>query len=60
MADSAKFIEKAEKLVQKGRLDEAVQEYLLALAEEPNNESVVEIVAELYLRQGLAAKGQEC
>ncbi len=60
MPDSAKFIEKAEKLVQRGRLDEAVQEYLLALAEDPNNESVVEIVAELYLRQGLAAKGQEC
>jgi diguanylate cyclase (GGDEF)-like protein len=60
MPDSAKFIEKAEKLVQKGRLDEAVQEYLLALAEDPNNTAVVEIVAELYLRQGLSDKGQEC
>src|SRR5208282_1274422 len=39
---------------------EAVQAYLLALAEDPNNEGVVEVVAELYLRQGLSAKGQEC
>jgi len=60
MSYSAKLISKAEKLVQKGRLDEAVQEYLLALAEDPNNEGVVEVVAELYLRQGLSAKGQEC
>ncbi len=59
MPDSAKLIEKAEKLVQKGRLEDAVQEYLLALAEDPNNESVVEVVAELYLRQGLSAKAQE-
>src|SRR5579864_3597007 len=59
MADPSKFLEKAEKLVQKGKLDDAIQEYLQAIAADPNNLGIVEIVAELYLRQGQVAKVQE-
>src|ERR1022692_1505944 len=53
-------VEKAEKLVQQGKLEEGIQEYLQALAAEPGNEQVIETVAELYLRLGQPAKGQEC
>src|SRR5258707_7272281 len=59
MADTSKILEKAEKLVQKGKLDDAIQEYVQAIAADPNNQAIVEIVAELYLRQGHPAKGQE-
>ena len=53
-------VDKAEKLVQQGKLEEGIQEYLLALAAQPGNETLVEVVAELYLRLGQHAKGQEC
>jgi len=53
-------VDKAQKLVQQGKLEEGIQEYLLALAIEPGNELIVEVVAELYLRLGQPAKGQEC
>lgn len=60
MPDLSKRLEKAEKLVQKGKLADAIEEYLVAWKEDPNNDSVVEIVSELYLRQGEISKSQEC
>jgi tetratricopeptide (TPR) repeat protein/GGDEF domain-containing protein len=60
MPDANRHIERAEKLVQKGKLEDAIQEYLVALQEEPNNDGIVELVAELYLRAGQPHKGQEC
>ncbi len=60
MADAAKHIERAEKLIQKGKLTEAIEAYKLALQEDPNSDAVVEIVAELYQRVGQTSTAQEC
>lgn len=53
-------VKKAEQLVQQGKLEDGIQEYLLALAENPGHEQVIETVAELYLRLGQQSKGQDC
>src|SRR5258706_2602968 len=60
MADAAKHIERAEKLIQKGKLNEAIEAYKLALQEDPNSDGVVEVVAELYQRIGQTSTAQEC
>src|SRR5262245_27285851 len=60
MPDAAKHIERAEKLIQKGKLNEAIEAYKLALQEDPNSDAVVEIVAELYQRVGQTTTAQEC
>ncbi len=60
MPERSKHLEKAEKAVQKGKLGDALEEYLLAWKEEPNNDNLVEIISELYHRQGQPAKSQEC
>lgn len=60
MPDISKRLEKAEKYVQKGRLDAAIEEYLAAWKEDPNNDALVEVIAELYARQGQPAKALEC
>ena len=57
MAVINKHLEKAERLLQKGRLEAALEEYLLAWKEEPGNDAIIYTVAELYLRLN---KVQEC
>ena len=46
----SKHLEKAERLLQKGKLEAALEEYLLALKEDTTNDVIVYTVAELYLR----------
>lgn len=60
MPDISKRLERAEKYVQKGKLDAGLEEYLAAWKEDPNNDSLVEIIAELYSRQELPRNALEC
>src|SRR5271155_4548222 len=50
-AELAKRIERAEKLLQKGKAAEALEEYLLALREDPENDTVRQLTADLCLSQ---------
>src|SRR5271155_2241338 len=50
-AELAKRIERAEKLLQKGKAAEALEEYLLALREDPENDTVRQLAADLCLSQ---------
>jgi GGDEF domain-containing protein len=59
MPDTSKRLEKAEKLLHKGRLDEAVLECLAAWQEDQGNEAVGEMLADLYVRQANAAAALE-
>lgn len=52
MPDISKRLERAEKFLQKGRQDAALEEYLLALQEEPGNDTVRQTAADLCLAQG--------
>jgi diguanylate cyclase (GGDEF)-like protein len=49
MPDISKRLEKAEKFLQKGRQDAALEEYLAALQEDPGNEQVLQTSADLCL-----------
>ena len=48
--DKGKIIKKAEKLVKQGKLENAVQEYLKVLKDNPNDWAVVNIVGDLLVR----------
>jgi diguanylate cyclase (GGDEF)-like protein len=50
-AEQAKRIERAEKLLQKGKAAEALEEYLLALRDNPDNDTVRQLSADLCLSQ---------
>jgi diguanylate cyclase (GGDEF)-like protein len=50
-AELAKRIERAEKLLQKGKAAEALEEYLLALRDDPENDTVRQLAADLCLSQ---------
>src|SRR5271156_2795908 len=50
-AEMAKRIERAEKLLQKGKAAEALEEYLLALREDSENDTVRQLAADLCLSQ---------
>jgi diguanylate cyclase (GGDEF)-like protein len=52
MPDISKHLERAERHLQKGRQDAALEEYLQALREDPGNESVRQTAADLCLAQG--------
>ncbi len=60
MPDISKRLERAEKYVQKNKLDAAIEEYLAAWKEDPDNKSVVEMVAELYVQTNDPQKALEC
>lgn len=60
MASTSKRVEKAEKYVQKGKLADALDEYLRAFQEDPSNDSLAEIIAELYLRLNQPKKAIDC
>jgi len=49
MADIAKRLEKAEKYLQKGKTESALEEYLEILQEDPNNEAVRNSAADLCI-----------
>jgi diguanylate cyclase (GGDEF)-like protein len=50
-AELAKRIERAEKLLQKGKAAEALEEYLLALRDDTENDTVRQLAADLCLSQ---------
>src|SRR5258706_5089037 len=50
-AELAKRIERAEKLLQKGKAAEALEEYLLVLRDDPENDTVRQLAADLCLSQ---------
>ena len=50
-ADVARRAERAEKLLQKGKAGEALEEYLLALRDDPENDTVRQLSADLCLSQ---------
>jgi diguanylate cyclase (GGDEF)-like protein len=50
-ADLARRTERAEKLLQKGKAGEALEEYLLALRDDPDNDTVRQLTADLCLSQ---------
>jgi diguanylate cyclase (GGDEF)-like protein len=50
-AEQAKRIERAEKLLQKGKAPEALEEYLLAMRDDPENDTVRQLAADLCLSQ---------
>ncbi len=52
MSDVAKRLEKAEKYMQKGKTESALEEYLAILEEEPNNDNVRQTAAELCASLG--------
>ena len=52
MSENAKRIEKAERYLQKGKPDSALEEYLAILAEDPRNDSVRQTAADLCLTIG--------
>ena len=60
MASINKHIEKAERFLQKGRVDAALAEFLIAWKEEPDNDTLVQTVAELYLRQKKLKECRQC
>jgi len=59
MADLSKFYEKAEKALQKGKPDAALDCYLDALDQEPNDERSRESAADLYITLGEPSKAVE-
>jgi tetratricopeptide (TPR) repeat protein/GGDEF domain-containing protein len=60
MPDVSKRVQKAEKYLLKGKTLDALQEYLQAYQEDPSNDSLVEIIAELYLKQNQTERALEC
>jgi tetratricopeptide (TPR) repeat protein/GGDEF domain-containing protein len=60
MSGVNKHIEKAEKLLQKSKLDAALEEYLQAWKEEPSNDALVQTVADLYLRLNRLDESRKC
>ena len=60
MPDITKRLEKAEKYLQKNRLDAAIEQYLAAWKEDPHDDEVAEIAADLYVRQNHKNRALEC
>src|ERR1700727_27372 len=50
-AELTRRVERAEKLLQKGKAAEALEEYLLVLRDDPENDKVGELAADLCLSQ---------
>ena len=57
MPDISKRLEKAERYLQRGRTEAALEEYLAALDEDPRNDRVRHTAADLCLRCGRTAEG---
>ena len=57
MADISKRIEKAEKYLQKGKIDSALEEYLSILDEDPGNDAIRQTTADLFLQSNRSAEG---
>ena len=56
MADISKRIDKAEKYLQKGKIDSALEEYLSILDEDPGNDAIRQTTADLFLQSNRSAE----
>ena len=56
MADISKRLDKAEKYMQRGKPDAALEEYMSILRDEPRNEQVKQTAADLCLALGRGAE----
>lgn len=56
MADISKRIEKAEKYLQKGKIDSALEEYLSVLDDDPGNDAIRQTTADLFLQSNRQAE----
>ena len=56
----SKHLEKAERFLQKGKLEAALEEYLLAWKEDSTNDAVVQTVADLYQRLNKVNESRQC
>ena len=56
MADISKRIEKAEKYLQKGKIDSALEEYLSVLDQDPGNDAIRQTTADLFLQSNRQAE----
>src|SRR5689334_3945100 len=55
-----KHLEKAERLLQKGKLDGALEELLIARKEEPSNDAIVLVVADTYKKLNRLRECRQC
>ena len=60
MAVANKHLEKAERLLQKGKHEAALEEYLLAWHEEPESDAIVYTIAELYQKLNRSTESHDC
>jgi diguanylate cyclase (GGDEF)-like protein len=60
MAVANKHMEKAERLMQKGKIQAALEEYLHAWQDEPDNDAIVTTVAELYQKLNQTQHAKDC
>jgi len=60
MAVANKHLEKAERLLQKSKIEPALEAYLLAWQEEPDNDAIVLRVAELYQKLNKNVQSRSC
>jgi tetratricopeptide (TPR) repeat protein len=60
MAALNKHFEKAERLRQKGKFEQALEELLLARKDEPSNDEIVLAVADVYQRLGRPRECRQC
>ncbi len=59
-SDIARRIEKAEKLLQKGKTPDALAEYLQILEDDPDNDNVRQIAADLCLSVNKGPQAVRC
>ena len=60
MPDISKRLAKAQKYMERGKYADALEEYKHAYREDPANDSLVEMIADMYLRQNEAQKALDC
>ena len=60
MPDISKRLAKAQKYMEKGKYNDALEEYKHAYREDPSNDNLVEMIADMYLRQNEAQKALDC
>jgi len=59
MADVAKHLERAQKYLEKNKIQNAIEEYLVVLEAYPNNMEVMQTLGDLYFRQNEAVKAAQ-
>ena len=60
MPDISKRVAKAQKYMEKGKYDDALKEYQAAWNDDRSNDNLLEMIADLYLRQNQAQKALDC